>query len=357
MAAAMFFFVGRKLFWPAGLRRDPEALCPESLEQHYSWKCFTCYVLAINLGHRRAIDLENCKNSCIYTKIGRLCSSALGTSLSPPDQRHSAWTRTLGSHAQCSAPSASLRGARPQQQRLISAFCSNLCTRKQQIWFSRIGRFVSICELYSWQCHRVKIWSSKSEYQNLIRTGSSLKVRKCTWGFATWGFASILRAVSVFHQTPAQESQDRIFLCEPRVIWRTDDESLEPVLHIPSICHRLLLMRTRYGTLVCRVQVYQVPVCFTRRAGFIPSRLSGILLCFVLFFYTFFSPFCPLVHLPFWFIFFPPFCCSMIYYFSVFRLSSFPMLSGVAGVCTLCSSCPARCPWHCVLRSPAAAAL
>ena len=41
---------------------------------------------------------------------------------SPPDQMQSAWGRTLGSYAQCSALGRSLRGARPQQRQLVSAF-------------------------------------------------------------------------------------------------------------------------------------------------------------------------------------------------------------------------------------------
>ena len=47
-------------------------------------------------------------------------SSALGAS--PPDRRQPAWLRTLGFYTQYSALGASLRGARPQQQQLVSPF-------------------------------------------------------------------------------------------------------------------------------------------------------------------------------------------------------------------------------------------
>ena len=62
---------------------------------------------------------------------------------SPPGQRQSASARTLGSYAQCSALGASLRGARPQKQQLVSAFARVSARNKNK--FSALST-VSICK-------------------------------------------------------------------------------------------------------------------------------------------------------------------------------------------------------------------
>ena len=72
---------------------------------------------------------------------------------SPPDQRHSAWARTFGSYSQCSALGASLRGARPQRKKLVSAFARiSARTAVNSIFpHTAVGRqtAVSSCELRS----------------------------------------------------------------------------------------------------------------------------------------------------------------------------------------------------------------
>ena len=66
---------------------------------------------------------------------------------SPPDRRQSAWARTVGSYAQCSALGTSLRGVRPQQQQLVSAF-ARISARTLNPIFP-YSKTVLICELHT----------------------------------------------------------------------------------------------------------------------------------------------------------------------------------------------------------------
>ena len=95
---------------------------------------------------------SNSSNSLSYcekqnTKTGRLYVERTQHVFSSPGQRQSAWVRTIGSYAECSALGASLRGARPQQQQLVSAFVGISASIINPICSHR--KTVSICEDHS----------------------------------------------------------------------------------------------------------------------------------------------------------------------------------------------------------------
>ena len=85
---------------------------------------------------------------------------------SPPEQKavsldSDAW---VSSYAQCSAPSASIRAARPQLQPLVSAFARSSARTINTIFPNRRKTTaVSIYGIRSRKCDRAKIRSSKQE--------------------------------------------------------------------------------------------------------------------------------------------------------------------------------------------------
>ena len=117
-------------------------------------------------------------------------SSALGTSLRRQTRGKSALARTLGSYAQCSASSASLRGARIQQQPFVSAF-ARISARTINLIFPH-GTSVSICQFTS-----EKAIGLKSEAQKSNRIGNGLvTVSLANWYIPGTRYDAAVRTIS-----------------------------------------------------------------------------------------------------------------------------------------------------------------
>ena len=97
-------------------------------------------------------------------------NGALGMSLRRQARGSQRALVALGSYAQCSALGASLRGARPQQQQLVSAFARIFAHTINPMFPHTMGtllfRFAN--------CTAENAIGSKSETQNLNRIGNSL---------------------------------------------------------------------------------------------------------------------------------------------------------------------------------------